>query len=116
MRKLFNFCHHSGIIPQSPACAGRLNRSDELGMIAPFVIGPAVTTDAHQDAERDVFDEEVRAAVAHKGERRPRNRHEPDIHPYVDDELREEINGNSSGEERLKILRRVDRDGEYTND
>ena len=66
-----------------------------------------MTTDSHQNAERGVFDKEVRTAVAHERKRRAGNRHKSDIHPHVNDKLREEINGNSRSKERLKILSRM---------
>ena len=70
---------------------------------------------AHQDAEREIFGYEVRAAIAHKGQRGARNRKKAHVHTHMNDELSREIDGDARAEKYVEVIGTVTRYHEYAD-
>ena len=66
--------------------------------------GPRVSAETHEDTERKVLRNQVRAAVAHERERGPRNGQKAYVHANMHDKLGREIDCNTDTEEHIEII------------
>src|ERR1700722_10107738 len=103
----FYFILSHTLIHRVTLCIG-LDSADDLGFVSPAIRKrTAVFAQTHENAEREIFDHQVRAAVTHKWQRGTRDRQQSHVHADVHQKLRGEINGDADAKEHPEIIRRV---------